>query len=159
MEMQAFSFAASGFVLTAVGHIQRLSSCGTGLVQRFRKCGSFVRGCSGLHGLRHSLVCNGPSPLYRFKCLAVWLDGDRFPVPQHTGSGRSPACGRHSRDDHRHRFEFALCDRSFYALVLPEFRSQPYGSLTVCHRNLVAYLHIPVTVDLGLEAQSMALDK
>jgi hypothetical protein len=24
---------------------------------------------------------------------------------------------------------------------------------------LVAYLHIPVTVDLGLEAQSMALDK
>jgi hypothetical protein len=35
MEMQAFSFAASGFVLTAGAHIQRLSTCGTGLVQLF----------------------------------------------------------------------------------------------------------------------------
>lgn len=158
-EMQAFSFAASRFVLTTVGHIQRLSFWGTGLVQRFRKCGSFLRGWSGLHGLRHSLVCNGPSALYRFMCLAVWLDGDRFPVPRHSGSGRFPACGRHSRNDHRHRFEFASRDRSSYALVLSECRSQPYRSLRVCHRNLVAFLHIPISVDLGLGAQSMGLDK
>jgi hypothetical protein len=156
MEMQAFSFAASGFVLAAIGHIQRLSSCGTGLVQGFRKCGFFLRGRSGLHGLRHSFVCNGPSPRYRFKCLAVRLDGA---VPQHTESGRFPACGRHSRDDHRHRFEITLCARSCYALVLPECRSQPYQSLTVCHQNLVAFLHIPMAMDLRLEAQSMGLDE
>jgi hypothetical protein len=38
--------------------------------------------------------CNGPSPLHRFKCTAGWLDGDRVPLPKHSGSGRFPACER-----------------------------------------------------------------
>jgi hypothetical protein len=135
--MQGFSFAASRFVLTAVGHIQRLSSCGTGLVQRFRKCGSLIRGWSGLHGLRYSFVCNGPSPLHRLKCLAVWLDGDRFPVPQRSGSGGFPARGQHSSRNAGHSLI------GLYSLSA-EFGCVPAHSQTV---------------DLGLAAQSMGLNK
>ena len=131
--MQGSSVAASRFVLTAVGHIQRLSACGTG----FRKCGSFVRGWSGLHGLRHPLVCKWPITATSIQVLSRLAGRDRFPVTQHAGSGGFPARGRH-------------------------FSGMPVTALsvsTVCHRNLVAYLRIPKTVDLGLAPQSMGLNK
>ncbi len=86
MEMQGSSLAASRFVLTAVGHIQRLSACGTG----FRKCGSFVRGWSGLHGLRHPLVCKWPITATSIQVLGRLAGRDRFPVTQHAGSGGFP---------------------------------------------------------------------
>src|ERR1700749_427496 len=42
-------------------------------------------GRSRLHGLWRSLVCLGLSPLRRFKCTTRWLDGDRIPLPKHSG--------------------------------------------------------------------------
>ena len=115
--MQGSSLAASRFVLTAVGHIQRLSACGTG----FRKCGSFVRGWSGLHGLRHPLVCKWPITATSIQVLSRLAGRDRFPVTQHAGSGGFPARGRHFSRNAGH------CLIGLYSLS-PEFGCVPAHS-------------------------------
>jgi hypothetical protein len=59
----------------------------------FGEVAPYIYGRSGLHGLRHPLVCYGSSPLHRCERRAGWLDGDRVPIHQHSGGRRFPACG------------------------------------------------------------------
>src|SRR5258708_18606459 len=125
----------------------------------FGNAAPYIYGRSRLHGLWHSLVCHGPSPLHRFKCTTRWLDGDRIPLPKHSGSGRFPARGRHSCDDHLRRFEFDLRDRNSDTPVLVECWLPPRRSLSVCHRNLAYVLHLRHDSGPGPRGQSMGLDK
>src|SRR5215831_880678 len=64
--MGMWGFWMPGFTISH----RHLPSCWTDLVQSLRKCRSFIYGRSRIHGVRDSLVCNGPSPLHRFKCPA-----------------------------------------------------------------------------------------
>jgi hypothetical protein len=53
------------------------------VVLRIQQSGSLIHGGPRLHGLWHSLVCDGSPTIYRFQRPVGWLDGHRDHYPPH----------------------------------------------------------------------------
>jgi hypothetical protein len=135
-------------------------------------CMQFLTGAYLLIGLTWFNVFGNVAPLYiaglaygirdplvamahrRYIDSRARLDGDRFSIHQHSGSGRFSACRGHPRDDHLRRFDPHLRGRNSYTFVILVARRTPCGVLSVCHWNLAYVLHVRHDSGFGAGAKA-----